>query len=133
MKTDAQKERDKKGGVLNLEHSFDKESGKILSKGLIRKEVDPETLIEALEPIRQKLNQMKEDIVRMKTQLEKAPVNCDEDVEKFLSVQQDAAEWKRAEATREQLKNRVAEYEVLTDDLVEQEKLLEEYIKWKEK
>ena len=131
MKTESQIERDKKAGVLNLEHSFDKKSGKILSKGLIRKEIDPETLIGALEPIKQKLNQMRDDIARMKILVESAPVTCSESVENFLEIQKEAAEWNRAQSARAQLKQRVEEYDVLTDDLVEQEKLLEEYIRWK--
>ncbi len=133
MKTENQIARDKRNGVINLEHSFDKKTGMITSKGLIRKEINPEKLIKTLEPIRQQLNTQKEDIIKIELELKSAPVSCPSEVLEFLETQKKAAMWNRAESARAQLNQRKETYDTLTDDLIEQEKLLEEVVEWKKK
>ncbi len=131
MKTEKQIERDKTNGILNLEHKFDKKTGKILRTGLIRKEIDPVELEKLLEPARQKITELGENLEAMKKTLASAPVSCEAAVLEFLEVQKKAGRWVQAESLRTQLKQRQEDYDTLIDDIAEQDKLLQEYKEWK--
>ena len=132
MKTEKQKERDKKGGIINFDHEFDQKTGKVLGKGLIRQEIDPEAMIASLEPMKAKINEYQEHIDMLNKQLESAPVNCEVEIKNFLGIQKKSALWLKAEASRDQLKSRIEEMNLLVDDLSEHQKLIAEYKKWKE-
>ena len=131
MKTEKQIERDKQNGVLNLEHSYEKKTGKIISKGLIRKELDPEKVLESTKEVKAKAKEFEENLKLMKAKLSSAPVNCNADVLEFLEVQKRAGEWLQAESLRTQVAQRQADYDTLLDDIIEQEVLLKEYADWK--
>lgn len=133
MKTKIQKERDKKNGILNFEHSFDKKTGKILGRGLIRQEISPEAIMNTIEPLKQKLNELKDRIILMEKQIDKTPIVCTEKLKEFLELQKLAGDWMRAESARVQLKQIQEEYDLLTDDLLEQEMLVADYKNWKKK
>ncbi len=131
MKTEKQTERDKTNGIINLEHKFDKKTGKILRTGLIRNEIDPATLENALAPARQKVKELGENLAAMKKALESAPVSCEAAVLEFLEVQKKAGKWAQAESLRTQLKQRQDDYDTLIDDIAEQDVLLQEYKEYK--
>ncbi len=131
MKTEKQKERDKANGIINLENKFDKKSGKILRTGLIRNEIDPSKLEEALAPARQKVKELKENLEAMKKVLESAPVSCEAAVLEFLEVQKKAGKWTQAESLRAQIKQRQDDLDTLIDDIAEQDALLQEYNEYK--
>jgi len=131
MKTEKQIERDKVNGVINLKDTFDKKTGKILRTGLIRKEIDPEALKELLVPVRQKIEELGENLKAMKKTLESAPVSCEAAVLEFLEVQKKAGKWAQAESLRAQIKQRQEDYDTLIDDIAEQDALLQEYKNWK--
>ena len=131
MKTEKQTERDKTNGIINLEHKFDKKTGKILRTGLIRNEIDPSKLEGALVPARQKVKEFGENLEVMKKTLASAPVSCEAAVLEFLDIQKRAAKWTQAESLRAQIKQRQSDYDTLIDDIAEQDALLKEYKEYK--
>ena len=127
MKTEKQIERDKENGIINLKDEFNKKTGKIMRTGLIRKEIDPAALEKILEPAREKIKELGENLVAMKKNLESAPVSCEAAVLEFLEVQKKAGRWAQAESLRAQVKQRQEDYDTLIDDIAEQDSLLQEY------
>ena len=93
MKTEKQIERDKENGIINLKDEFDKKTGKIMRTGLIRKEIDPAVLEKRLEPAREKIKELGENLEAMKEKLQAAPVSCEAAVLEFLEVQKKAGQW----------------------------------------
>ena len=83
--------------------------------------------------VKSKMAELAENLIGMKKNLENAPVNCTADVLEFLDLQKRSAEWLKAKSLREQVSQRQEEYDTLIDDINEQEELLAEYQRWKEK
>ncbi len=131
MKTEKQTERDKENGIINLKDEFNKKTGKILRTGLIRKEIDPVELEKLIEPVRQKITELGENLETMKKTLASAPVSCEAAVLEFLDIQKKAGRWVQAESLRAQIKQRQADYNTLIDDIAEQDALLKEYKEYK--
>jgi hypothetical protein len=133
MKTDAQKKRDEKNGIVNMSHCFDANTGKIVGTGEIKQEINPENIVESLPPLKEKIVEMERQIESLKEQEKSCPSRCSGEIKRFLKTQKDAAAFMRGEGMRANIKAREEELEILKDDLSEQTALAEQYLKWKAK
>lgn len=131
MKTDAQKKRDEKSGIINMSHCFDEKTGKIVGTGEIKQEINPESC--SIAPLKDKIGELEQMVVSLKEQEKSCPNRASGAIKKFLSVQKDAANYMRGEGIRANIKAREEELGILKDDLAEQSALLEQYNKWKAK
>jgi len=133
MKTENQKKRDEKAGIFDLKHSFDAKTGKIVAVGTIHHELDPEKVAMSMDSFKQKLDDIGAQIGAAKLQLKNTPSKLDKNLQHWLDMQAKAALWQKRTNLEAQLKSLQDEYEVGTDDYLEQFKILEEFKKWKKK
>ena len=133
MKTDAQKKRDEKNGIVNMSHCFDESTGKIVGTGEIKQEINPENVLESLTPLKDKITEIEHQIDSLKEQEKSCPSRCSGAVKKFLKAQKEASSFMRGEGMRANIKAREEELGILKDDLSEQTALAEQYLKWKGK
>jgi len=132
MRTEAQKKVDKAIGMESLEYVFDKEKVKIMQKGIISREFDPEAIKQGLEEYRNKLSEMKAEKEKLDKRMEELkPLIEDHAVKDWVRLKEKAAKVDSKKKVEERLAKLNEELVFHADTFADQVRLVKEYDDWK--
>ena len=131
MRTEAQKKVDKSMGLESMDYVFDSKTGKIMQKGVILREFEPETVKAGLQDYKKQLSDLKTEKETLTERLkELKPLIEDRAVKEWLMLQQKAAKVEQKKKIEERLKKIDEDLPFNLDTLAEQERLVKEYEAW---
>ena len=132
MRTETQKKIDQKSGLEDVEFHFDNETGEVVQTGKVLKRFNMEELEKSLPEYRVQVEKWESEIKETKAKLEELKgIENDEEIQNFLMVQAKVAKLSQKKNLEGQLLAREEEIQFHKDSVKDQNRFVEQFVKWR--